>query len=150
MVKNGATSALLSDASPPHPVVCVSNLGRVMNANKIIPWGSGLSAIKDGGYRRAGIDGKNYYVHRLVNLTFNGPAPSSDHTDVNHIDGDRTNNAAHNLEWNTRATKSGRFAAVSPGRKLALISGQLGFAVAVMKKSGRPYFATSAIESRYS
>ena len=44
---------------------------------------------------------KNHYVHRLVALAFI-PNPDSKAT-VNHIDGDKTNNARCNLEWATYA-----------------------------------------------
>jgi len=40
------------------------------------------------------------YVHTLVAEAFIGPRPSRRHS-VNHIDGDRTNNHATNLEWAT-------------------------------------------------
>jgi len=41
-------------------------------------------------------------VHRLVCLTWNGPPPSDDKKyEVNHIDGNKANNNAKNLEWVT-------------------------------------------------
>ena len=40
-------------------------------------------------------------VHRLVAQAFLPPPPSEKHTIVNHIDGDRANNRADNLEWVT-------------------------------------------------
>ena len=48
----------------------------------------------------------------------------------------------------TRAMRSGRLWACSPGRRLAVTSGHFGLAVIVMKASGRPYFATVAIASK--
>lgn len=48
------------------------------------------------------IDGsrERLYVHRIVAELFLGDQPSLDHQ-VNHIDGDRLNNNAKNLEWVT-------------------------------------------------
>ena len=42
-----------------------------------------------------------YYVHRLVAQTF--PPCDSPDLEVNHKDGDKTNNSVSNLEWCTRA-----------------------------------------------
>lgn len=44
---------------------------------------------------------KAFRVHRLVAKAFIGPCP--DGHEVNHIDGDRTNNHVENLEYVTRA-----------------------------------------------
>ena len=53
------------------------------------------------GYLRASIDRKDVYVHRLVAECFcenpNG------YKEVNHIDGDKKNNCADNLEWCSRS-----------------------------------------------
>lgn len=43
---------------------------------------------------------KVFSVHRLILETFN-PNPNSDKLQVNHIDGNKTNNGISNLEWVT-------------------------------------------------
>lgn len=75
----------------------VSSLGRVKSLRGVIHHGSTTSF----GYMRAGIDGKSYLVHRLVARAFLGPPPSAAHTQINHINGDPTNNTAINLEYST-------------------------------------------------
>ena len=40
-------------------------------------------------------------VHRLVALAFHGPCPGDEY-EVCHVDGDRANNAASNVRWDTR------------------------------------------------
>ena len=73
----------------------VSNQGRVKHENRIL---SG-SKQKDG-YIRVKIRGKSYPIHRIVAEVFvenkyNKPF-------VNHIDGNKQNNHADNLEWCTQ------------------------------------------------
>lgn len=60
---------------------------------------------KDNGYQRVVLSlsghGKYYYVHRLVAQLF---IPNPDNLSfVNHIDGNKSNNRADNLEWCTRS-----------------------------------------------
>ena len=61
-------------------------------------------SITSKGYHRIGLvaDGKRkfYQIHRLVLETFN-PIENSDRLQVNHIDGDKSNNCIDNLEWCT-------------------------------------------------
>lgn len=44
---------------------------------------------------------KRWAIHQLICATFNGTRPTDKH-EPNHIDTDRTNNRADNLEWKTR------------------------------------------------
>lgn len=53
------------------------------------------------GYLRATIHGKDMYVHRLVAMCFlDNP---NEYKEVNHIDGNKTNNHLSNLEWCNRS-----------------------------------------------
>lgn len=51
---------------------------------------------KSTGYHQIGIDGKLYQAHRLAWVYINGEDPGALHVD--HINGDTTNNAFHNLQ----------------------------------------------------
>ena len=76
----------------------VSNTGRVRK----VATGKMMrqSFNQDGGYLRVSIGGQKRYVHRLVASSFFEEDGTD--KDVNHIDGDRTNNSLSNLEWCTR------------------------------------------------
>lgn len=92
----------------------VSNLGNVIAHARVVPFGNRyrktkehlLSQTNNGtGYLKVYISfqgkTKSYFVHRLVADAFLGSQPSELH-EVNHIDYNKTNNAASNLEWVTR------------------------------------------------
>ena len=87
---------------PSFPVYSASNLGRIRND------GTGRIMhvyMNPRGYLTLTLRRNNKQevqrVHRLVAEAFLG-GPHQD-LDVNHIDGDKTNNCVENLEWCTRA-----------------------------------------------
>ena len=76
----------------------VSDCGRVRSVKTrrvLKPWlaGRGYPCVV------FGLRGRKHYVHRLVAATFVSNSRGCDQ--VNHKDGDRTNNFAVNLEWVT-------------------------------------------------
>jgi hypothetical protein len=88
-----------------YPHVEVSNLGNVRNQwrNQVIPR---KPVTNDNGYSvvtiRTGVKrGAVRRIHNLVAEAFIGPKLPG--MDVNHIDGDKTNNRVENLEYLTRS-----------------------------------------------
>lgn len=66
------------------------------------------------GYGRVQIGGKDYFIHRLV---ANQYIPNPENKEqVNHIDGDKRNNAVSNLEW--VSNKENRYHALENGLHL--------------------------------
>lgn len=87
----------------------VSSLGRVRNVVARSPTRVGRilrGNVDAGGYHNVRLSDaprdRIYKVHRLVAAAFVGPQPTPLH-EVNHIDGDKKNNQATNLEWVTRS-----------------------------------------------
>lgn len=78
-----------------HPDYEVSNLGNVRNKKT----GTIRKQTDRNGYRKVRLNNKDESIHRLVADTFF----DGDHSDlqVNHIDGNKSNNFLGNLEWVT-------------------------------------------------
>lgn len=68
-----------------------TRLIRTCNRVKV---GEQAGALNKLGYRQINIDGTIYYEHRLAWLWVTGKWPTND---IDHLDGDRTNNAFSNL-----------------------------------------------------
>ena len=85
----------------PVPGRMVSSFGRIKSKNGLVSKGCEMKA----GYFRTWSNAGKYYplVHRLVAYAFCGPPPTPKHTQVNHKDMDRGNNAVDNLEYVTQA-----------------------------------------------
>ena len=75
----------------------VSSCGRVCNTRGVISFGT----LRRDGYCRVAIGRQSLFVHRLVARSFLGTPPTSAHVQVNHIDGDRSNNSVRNLQYVT-------------------------------------------------
>lgn len=75
----------------------VSNMGRVKNLNMTLMKLSPNYSIK---LSRENVY-KSFYIHRLVLMAFNIANPDGK-SDVDHIDGDYTNNKLSNLRWVTK------------------------------------------------
>lgn len=82
----------------------ISNFGRIYSLltgtiRKDVQAGSGYRAVQlsDRNHMK-----KRHYVHRLVAEAFLGPAPSNT-SEVNHLDFNKNNNCAGNLEWCSKA-----------------------------------------------
>lgn len=83
----------------------VSNIGRVIRTSKTTRTDRKyIGGRASHGYIKVtftvGNESSEHYVHRLVAVAFLPPAPPN--TEVNHIDGIRSNNVVSNLEWVTR------------------------------------------------
>ena len=68
----------------------VNRLGRIVKQQN-----------SNSGYLRVELGGKKYLVHRLVAQAFIENHDNKPH--VNHIDGNKKNNSAENLEWTTQS-----------------------------------------------
>lgn len=75
----------------------VSNFGRCQNMYGTITYGS----LKRSGYYRVQIEGQHYFVHRLVKFAFDGPPGNDLAWQVNHLDGNTSNNRLDNLQYAT-------------------------------------------------
>ena len=90
----------------------VSSEGRYRNSCGRISYG----CLASSGYCEVKICGKCFQVHRLVAHAFLGPPPSQAAWQVNHMDGNCSNNHIDNLEWATRSENVRHSYATNPSR----------------------------------
>lgn len=87
---------------PGHDRYGASADGRIWSRRRSDEWRQKSASLDTMGYPKVGLGhGGIATVHKLIALTFIGPRPSG--MDINHIDGDKENPAAANLEYCTRS-----------------------------------------------
>lgn len=127
----------------------VSDLGNVRSLPRQVMRIDGRSMKKRGvtlkprpnhaGYLRVGLGAgvRDRYIHALVAEAFIGPRPQG--FDVNHIDGNKGNNAASNLEYCTRKVNINHavgLGLINPGlRPLSVYARGEGHAMAKLAES---------------
>ncbi|MGN8688820.1 HNH endonuclease [Atopobiaceae bacterium HCP3S3_F7] len=84
---------------PSIPTAMAHPSGRVASLDAQGKLRERLGYVQATGYRRVRVNGKSYYTHRLIAETF-CPNPNN-FPIVNHIDENKLNNCASNLEWCT-------------------------------------------------
>ena len=90
----------------------VSSFGRCRDSRGRIT----LGCLEASGYRNVRISGHRNYVHRVVAYSFLGPPPSDAAWQVNHIDGNCSNNRIDNLEWVSHSENARHSYATNPSR----------------------------------
>ena len=90
----------------------VSSEGRCRNSRGGISHG----CLTSGGYCVVQICGSIFKVHRLIAHAFLGPPPSQAAWEVNHMDGNCSNNRIDNLEWASRSENVRHSYATNPSR----------------------------------
>ena len=90
----------------------VSSEGRYRNSRGRISHG----CLENSGYCAVCIRGSLFLVHRLIAHAFLGPPTSEASWQVNHIDGNCSNNRKDNLEWATRSENVRHSYATNPSR----------------------------------
>ena len=80
----------------------VSSEGRCRDSRGRISHG----CLHPTGYHKVNINGSTFLVHRLIVHAFHGPPRHEAAVEVNHIDGNRSNNGKDNLEWVTSSQNS--------------------------------------------
>jgi hypothetical protein len=118
----------------------VSNLGRFKNTRGII---MDNYKVNDNGYIRVYIYNKTYALHRLIALTFiQNP---NNNQQVNHIDGNKTNNCSVNLEWVTNKENQKHKFKIGLGHNFTRKIGQYNFTGELIKEYNSIVLASKQI-----
>lgn len=102
---------------PGYALYEASTAGRVRRGHRVLkPLVRERRGVKTRGYAQVGVVDdagvrKTRTVHRLVALAFLGP-PHSDRSEVNHINGIKTDNRIENLEWTDHAGNAAHAASI--------------------------------------
>ena len=77
----------------------VSSFGRIRSPKGVVTQGS----LTSQGYRKVGLCGQSWPVHRVIMIAFRGLPRNVNAWQVNHRDGDKSNNHLDNLEYMSRS-----------------------------------------------
>ena len=77
----------------------VSSFGRIRSPKGVVTRGS----LTSQGYRTFGLCGQSWLVHRVIMIAFRGLPGNVNAWQVNHQDGDKSNNHLDNLEYTSRS-----------------------------------------------
>lgn len=80
----------------------VSNYGRAVSSARG-KWKPMKPTLMASGYLSLNFGENSGLAHRIVVSAFDGPPPSDQHTDVRHLDGNKSNNELTNLRYGTRS-----------------------------------------------
>ena len=91
----------------------VSSFGQCRDTRGVIT----LGHLEASGYRSINISQRNWFVHRVVKITFDGPSLCKQAWQVHHKDGNRANNRLDNLDYVTNTQNTRYSYELNPSRQ---------------------------------